>query len=442
MNVFKLLLMTSICSSVLMATTPSTAPIEQKKPSIFGSLPAAAQVVYVDKGGDDTAGNGTIIYPYLTISHAMATITDSSPSKRYVLKVGPGDYSDSFSLKANVEVVGYSVVGTRLFGTVDLNDASWNNANDNRSGMEDLTMQGTYNFNFQTQSSQAGKLYFYNNRFAGPITFTGYSVNLLNQVDIQNSLVFGGINQNGCTLLLGDVEFTNANTIALTSSPTVQTILIVYSGGTDGTLSATQVNPTDQPINVTLYNFAVAGALTASGPSTTVTSTCGSIAGPTNFSNGATLTFIGAACNPGPRGEVYSFSTAAQTLVTAGQSVTFNPTTNQVHSTSSNVTQTAGDTFTVNLTNAPFTEFYSVNFVGYVNAASTGQLSLNVDGVNVGPATPVLTSAGSTYSIQQIVPLSAGSSHIIKIVQSSSSGTTEVISAGASISIVQVDQGP
>ena len=34
MNAFKLLLMTSICSSVLMATTPSTAPIDQKKPSI------------------------------------------------------------------------------------------------------------------------------------------------------------------------------------------------------------------------------------------------------------------------------------------------------------------------------------------------------------------------------------------------------------------------
>src|SRR5579863_5895558 len=101
MNVFKFLLMTSICSSVLVATAPAVPRDSVSR----GDFPVNSQIVCVDKGGNDTLGNGTSIYPYLTITQAMASITDSAPTKRYVIKVGPGDYTDSFSLKANVAIV-------------------------------------------------------------------------------------------------------------------------------------------------------------------------------------------------------------------------------------------------------------------------------------------------------------------------------------------------
>ena len=137
--------------------------------------------------GSDITGNGTILYPYRTITYAMSTITDSSTTKRYVVKVGPGIWPDNFALKANVDVVGYNVGTTQLVGTVTLNDPTWNNANDNRSGFEDLTLGddtgtiGTFNFDFTAQSSQAGKLFFYNMRYTVTPTFTAFSSNGFNQ---------------------------------------------------------------------------------------------------------------------------------------------------------------------------------------------------------------------------------------------------------------------
>ncbi len=260
--------------------------------------------------GSDSTGNGTILYPYLTITYAMSTITDSSPTKRYVVKVGPGNWTDNFSLVANVEVVGYNVLATKLLGTIDLNDPSWNNAADNRSGFEDLFFDGTGNFDFTAQSSNDGKLYFYNIRFGTSPTFTAFDPNGGNQVTIQNSLFFNGLTLNGGVLFLGDDDFVGGP-ITINSSPLAYVNFEAIGGGG----GAGYASPAPTPINVTfnytaggafmvgyLYNFTVDGVLSGNGPMTTVTATCSSIVGTTSFTGGSTLTVIGLCNATGPTG--------------------------------------------------------------------------------------------------------------------------------------------
>ncbi len=253
-------------------------------------LPVNTQQVYVSKAGNDSTGTGTIEAPYLTITHAMSTISDSAVTKRYCVNIGPGIFTDSFSLKANVDLVGNNVIATNLSGTIDLNDATWNNSNDNRSGAEQMTLSGTGTFNFTTQSANSGKLYFYNIRYTGVPTFTADGS--VNQVDIQNSLVFNGLNYAGGTLIIADTSFVNSNTITITSLSGIPTSVEIIGGGTDGNITFTYSS--GSAITGDLYGFPVVGAITASGASATVTADPSSIIGTTSFTSGATLTIIGA----------------------------------------------------------------------------------------------------------------------------------------------------
>lgn len=40
-------------------------------------------VIHVSTDGNDTTGDGTPTVPYLTVKHALSTITDSSSTNRY-----------------------------------------------------------------------------------------------------------------------------------------------------------------------------------------------------------------------------------------------------------------------------------------------------------------------------------------------------------------------
>ena len=66
------------------------------------------QVIYVAKNGNDALGKGTQQKPYLTIEFAQDSITDASPTKRYVIMIAPGTYTEAstFNFKANVAYVG------------------------------------------------------------------------------------------------------------------------------------------------------------------------------------------------------------------------------------------------------------------------------------------------------------------------------------------------
>jgi hypothetical protein len=59
--------------------------------------PIATQIVYVNKAGNDATADGSECDPFLTVTAAMASITDASPTKRYAISIGPGNYRNWIS---------------------------------------------------------------------------------------------------------------------------------------------------------------------------------------------------------------------------------------------------------------------------------------------------------------------------------------------------------
>lgn len=160
-----------------------------------GSAPLPTQVVYVRVGGNDGTGNGTLDAPFLTISHAMSTITDATYDKRYIIDVGPGEHSDSFAIRAWVFLIGAGVLAARLNGNITINDASWAIGgvhSDVRAGIKNCSLRGTVAINFGLgATSPYGKFYFWGCWVNNLVTFTG--VSNINQVIIEEGLWFQGI---------------------------------------------------------------------------------------------------------------------------------------------------------------------------------------------------------------------------------------------------------
>jgi pectin methylesterase-like acyl-CoA thioesterase len=74
-----------------------------------------AQVKIVSKGGVDATGDGTLTKPYATVGAALASITDASPTKRYLIKVQAGAYTEgAIALKANVFICGDQKEAVRI----------------------------------------------------------------------------------------------------------------------------------------------------------------------------------------------------------------------------------------------------------------------------------------------------------------------------------------
>lgn len=268
--------------------TGSTGPTGPGFPPI---APSSSRMVYVSKGGNDITGNGTTNNPFATIPKAMTSIVDAAPTKRYSIMVGPGNYIESFSLKANVMVIGVDPILVRIGsgeGSIDINDPTWSVSGDNRSGFEKVALvASTLTFNFTAQSSVEGKLYFYNVRCNNTPVFTAF--NSINQAVIQNCMFFSGYTQTGMLIVLSNTDFVAGGWITVNSSALADTTVLATGGGTDGSLMATHTSGT--AISISLIGFTILGTLSASG-SCTVRAAANSIPIGTSLTGGAALTFI------------------------------------------------------------------------------------------------------------------------------------------------------
>jgi len=81
------------------------------------------QVLYVDKGGNDSTGTGNIDEPYLTIQKALNMIpvsTNSTEMRRvYIIKVMPGTYDEELSIdigRKKVVILPEGIVNVGTFG--------------------------------------------------------------------------------------------------------------------------------------------------------------------------------------------------------------------------------------------------------------------------------------------------------------------------------------
>jgi len=188
------------------------------------------QVVHVSKNGSDS-NTGKQHSPFLTITAAMNAITDASPSKRYALKVMPGNYTEaSMALKANVFIIGEGQKESiRITGPVSMGSSfTAVSSFDHRSGASNVTFLSAANFDWNAVQSAAGKLYFNEVVFASTLSMNGYN-NAIAQAQFNASVIFGAFTISGINVGV----FTNNvcyGNVTLNQHP---------NGGMVSTLSAT-----------------------------------------------------------------------------------------------------------------------------------------------------------------------------------------------------------
>jgi hypothetical protein len=206
----------------------------------------ADQTLYVSKNGSDT-NIGSEQLPFLTISAAINSIADAEPSRRYVLKVSSGTYLEtSLSLKANVFIVGDGQKeSVRITGAVSM-DSSFSGNGDHRSGFKNVVLLSAADFNWQTVTSAAGKLYFSEVVFGSTVNMYGHN-NAIAQAQFDSCIIFGALTISGVNVGV----FTNNicySDITLNQHP---------NGGMVSTISATggfcggtfRLNSTDNDFN-------------------------------------------------------------------------------------------------------------------------------------------------------------------------------------------------
>lgn len=366
----------------------------------FLSTPSIDQNYYVAKNGSDTTGNGSIGYPYLTIGKALTVITDSSPTKRYVITVGPGDYNENLVLKANIFIKGSGPISTRLTGTtLNINDATWNvAAADNRSGFQDMSVNPTCTFDFTTQTNNTdGKLYFFNIRNSGAWTLTAN--NAINQLIVQDSEIFGTTTLNGMNTYISATTWQSGNIVLNSSGAAgIPAILTLAGGSITGNITATWTS--NQPVTLNLAGIAIGPStvLTASGASCTVNAIHSSLPIPANrsFTSSAVLVRLNDNYALGLLSATTNVNCGSATAPTSGQVLTATSSTTAVWAspivgTHSDTTATANattasgtDAVITGMTVTPTVGTYLVMFSAAINsnnAGSTQTISFYVGGV-------------------------------------------------------------
>lgn len=234
--------------------------------------PTYTQTVYVQKNTPTLTPDGSMENPYVSIHDAMASITDASPSKRYLISIASGTYTESLlHVKANVFLVGQSKFTVRLNIPWDLNDSSWYNpsaSTDDRSGFQDVSLVGSSNTaNFSTQSSGAGKFYLQDVRINN--VFTCVAFGPITQLSLDDTLFFGDVYITGVNTLFDGAYFVNGRNLIFSSTPASLTLLNGNGGSSDGDVKFLYTTG-DQDIQAVFANFALTGSLTLDGAGTTL----------------------------------------------------------------------------------------------------------------------------------------------------------------------------
>ena len=262
--------------------------------SSSGASFSPAQTVFIAKNGSDVTGNGTQDNPFLTISAALTSITDASPSKRYAIQVSAGEYTEaSIALKANVFIVGAGQKETtRITGAVSLH-SSFSGGADNRSGFAQVILLSACDFNWNTVTSAAGKLYFNEVSFSSTINMYGYN-NATAQAQFNDCVIFGAMTISGINVGVYTNCF-NFNNITLNQHPNggMASILSMAGGYCSGTVNiVTTVNDFNRRCSIFARSFWI-NALTINGASSYADVTYSSLpaAGPTIL-NGGNIVYL------------------------------------------------------------------------------------------------------------------------------------------------------
>ena len=157
------------------------------------------QVVYVSKNGLDTNA-GSEHLPFLTLGAALASISDASPTKRYAIRVSAGTYVETnLALKPNVFIVGEGAKENVRIDSVISLDSSFSGSDDNRSGFANALLLKSCDFDWDTATSEAGKLYFSQVVFGSTVSMNGYN-NATAQAQFADCQIFGKLTVSGINI--------------------------------------------------------------------------------------------------------------------------------------------------------------------------------------------------------------------------------------------------
>jgi len=236
-------------------------------PSPSPPSPSAAFLVYVNKGGNDITGNGSILAPYQTIAYAMSTITFAGIGFPVVIDVGPGVYLEPIlSLKPNVFINGYGKQDTiiDISGAMTL-EMGWDPLLMDKSGFYNIAIQGsgTFNIDFTAVSSAQGSLLFDSCLFEtlSILNITGNSGGITaNQVSFVSSVLVCDVLCNDMFIVvlncfLTNPNFTLNNTVSLfsiinNSSIASLTITAIMPYNLQASNSNCQLLNANGPINI------------------------------------------------------------------------------------------------------------------------------------------------------------------------------------------------
>jgi hypothetical protein len=189
----------SIAATLTSSIASTQAEVDALEGVVAGINIGTAQARFVDKTGVDATADGSRRKPFGSITAALASITDASATKRYVIKVGPGAYSEAgIALKANVFVIGDMQDAVRITAPVTM-ASDFSGSADNRSGFSNVTLLSAVNFDWSTVTSAAGKLYLNEVVFGSTLRLYGHN-NAIAQAQIQSCEIFGTMTVSGINI--------------------------------------------------------------------------------------------------------------------------------------------------------------------------------------------------------------------------------------------------
>ena len=217
-----------------------------------------SQVLFVSKSGSDVSGTGGQHKPFASIAAALAAITDASPTKRYLIKVLAGAYTEgALALKANVFICGDQKEAVRITASSFALASDFSGSADNRSGMSKVIIaSGAANFDWSAVTSAAGKLYFSEVSFGGAVTMYGHN-NAIAQAQFDSCIFFGALTISGINVGVFNNNICYGN-INLNQHPNggMATILAATGGQVGGTVTlTTTVNDFNRRCSLFAKNF-------------------------------------------------------------------------------------------------------------------------------------------------------------------------------------------
>lgn len=231
-----------------------------------------ANTIYVDKNGSDSScAVGSVLFPCLTVSHAMTLVTSPTTSNRYRIMLGAGTFTETVQINlkpwtwiigTGASMGGVSRISVTASGNKIAADPSWS-AGSQRGGLMNLYLTGSTNIEFDRQAiAGVGStvLELFNIGVNGSITFKANTSGLdfLDAVDIR---IFGALNMSGGSLsMLGSILNSN---VVVDNSGTQD-----FTGDISGTLIAGNITATQSGANtlaLRLHGGDVSGTITESG---------------------------------------------------------------------------------------------------------------------------------------------------------------------------------